>query len=901
MSNCQIRIINVKSGEELNLSAPNLHFDQNGYLVDDSNEIVDNNNLIRIANLLINNEENRNVFLNTIKNIKQDNKKEIKLGEDEFDLPITTAGKIFGNEDIEINSNFRILDIRNTNFFGQNFGNSFVKTSHGDFIIMNSIDSRQRNKVRDFLIIEHKLNRPDRSKDIDVFLNSLKEDSAINEYLKYQQKNINEINKKIESLQKEIEKEKNEKKSDYQNRISKYEKDIVKYKKIIEYSSMSVEELILSYIKFPSEFNNNIRLSRIKNKIKTAVGFLSGKNVKEFHYTDSNANTLISSLQFNSEFGKYCSDISSVFSSLITIAENLVEKAKNDKEFSIKNEDKINQLLEFYEKFDQSKDLTNSKDLKNHIVEWAQAILDNINDENFALIKPQFIRYKNKNNKIKYYITFENQYQTIGERFEYIDWKQISLLQKESNYNGYNIYTDKDGFFYIDRHILTTKSYGKRYSSLEEAKAAIDQKNKYTPLYRDESIVLINSLEDRDVSWFPYKIQEGRVIKRKDLSSFDDDYFDFKYMNPQNYPQFFVNNPEYALDNFKESLRQEYGKEILQLKTAEDLYLFLAARLNNKNKKSTSDIINDIMNITKYQYYQVQDVGNGIRTSSKYGFNKYSDMYNNPISMYKSVVIPVTVDLKNFYKKGNVQNRFIEVIDNLKTIASQINAHFGSNLITVDSYENLKNIDGLSDLIDENTRGCFYNGKIYINSSTATSKDIFHEYTHLILGIIKAKDTDIYSQIVEKLTSSKYGQLLIYNMRQIDKYKFLSQTDIQEEAAAEIMGQYMTGHKVDDITGENAKSVLANMVKAANSIFSGKKANLDIANMKIADFFNFFISLSSIKQNEEQNDFLFKEAKENRIITNIIQKGIQAQAKFNSKEFKGWENISKIKIEENCE
>nr|DAI85114.1 MAG TPA: hypothetical protein [Caudoviricetes sp.] len=38
--------------------------------------------------------------------------------------------------------------------------------------------------------------------------------------------------------------------------------------------------------------------------------------------------------------------------------------------------------------------------------------------------------------------------------------------------------------------------------------------------------------------------------------------------------------------------------------------------------------------------------------------------------MYKTTVIPVTVDFGNFYKKEEVKNRFIEVIDNLKEIAS---------------------------------------------------------------------------------------------------------------------------------------------------------------------------------------------------------------------------------------
>ena len=111
MSNCQIRIINVKSGEAIDLSAPNLQFNQDGQLVDSSGQVVDNNNLFRIANLLIQDDNKRQEFLDNIKNAKQNDNVKIILGEDEFDLPTTTAGQIFKNDDIEINGNFQILDI----------------------------------------------------------------------------------------------------------------------------------------------------------------------------------------------------------------------------------------------------------------------------------------------------------------------------------------------------------------------------------------------------------------------------------------------------------------------------------------------------------------------------------------------------------------------------------------------------------------------------------------------------------------------------------------------------------------------------------------------------------------------------------------------------------------------
>ena len=59
----------------------------------------------------------------------------------------------------------------------------------------------------------------------------------------------------------------------------------------------------------------------------------------------------------------------------------------------------------------------------------------------------------------------------------------------------------------------------------------------------------------------------------------------------------------YILHRKDLSLRKIYGSSILKLNTAEDLYLFLAAIENNKNKRTAEEIINDISNINKYVYY----------------------------------------------------------------------------------------------------------------------------------------------------------------------------------------------------------------------------------------------------------------------------------------------------------
>jgi len=46
--------------------------------------------------------------------------------------------------------------------------------------------------------------------------------------------------------------------------------------------------------------------------------------------------------------------------------------------------------------------------------------------------------------------------------------------------------------------------------------------------------------------------------------------------------------------------------------------------------------------------------------------------------------------------------------------------------------------------IDEGTKAFIHNGIIYVNSTYATSKDLFHEYSHLFMGVIKARNPEWY-------------------------------------------------------------------------------------------------------------------------------------------------------------
>jgi|GEM_PF-4428806 len=54
----------------------------------------------------------------------------------------------------------------------------------------------------------------------------------------------------------------------------------------------------------------------------------------------------------------------------------------------------------------------------------------------------------------------------------------------------------------------------------------------------------------------------------------------------------------------------------------------------------------------------------------------------------------------------------------------------------------------------KNARAFIYNGDIYINSSNANVSDVFHEMSHIFLGVLKAKYPDSYQAIIAKYQES---------------------------------------------------------------------------------------------------------------------------------------------------
>jgi len=101
-----------------------------------------------------------------------------------------------------------------------------------------------------------------------------------------------------------------------------------------------------------------------------------------------------------------------------------------------------------------------------------------------------------------------------------------------------------------------------------------------------------------------------------------------------------------------------------------------------------------------------------------------------------------------------------------------------------DTYEGLEielitNSEAKDMGVDEDTRAFIKDGKVYINQDTATSADVFHEYTHLLLGVLKASNFDGYVKLLNTIASIKKDKWVGKVQEEVRaKYKGRSEMDI---------------------------------------------------------------------------------------------------------------------------
>lgn len=459
-----------------------------------------------------------------------------------------------------------------------------------------------------------------------------------------------------------------------------------------------------------------------------------------------------------------------------------------------------------------------------------------------------------KNNSFKLSETQNYTYDTIDK-----------FLVPQEVYKGFIIYKDTQSVdtpkYYYSQGLLSPNSSNKAYSSIEELKQKIDDKqfNKklsiFSPEFYYENNTPFKLYLERNSFLYP----EKTTLKKYKTTLKKYDKID------QEYASLLVNG---TLDDFYTFFKNhgtraktfETLQQVIDSPELAGLFIYKLydkqVSLNEDIKKSYSEDIEDTfiksileeLNISKnsvdgYNYYYV--------VKSVYKMLQLEPIQN----------INVSIDLAT--------KRPMPIIGHLNAAIDVLKKTYDNLDIQLITNEEAKSMG-----VDEDTKAFIKDGTVYINQDMATSADVFHEYTHLLLGVLKATNFDGYVKLLNTVASIKRNKYVGRVQEEVQKkYSDRSEMDIQEEVFATLFGDYLAG-KHTDLLGEELTDVMKQAKgktnKELSKIFEGAEGD-DMNTIYKGTIYDVFKGFMSAVANYK-NGLDFKKGRVFRQISNVIEK-----------------------------
>lgn len=378
------------------------------------------------------------------------------------------------------------------------------------------------------------------------------------------------------------------------------------------------------------------------------------------------------------------------------------------------------------------------------------------------------------------YITLNlNNWSTIGEiyDFSYADQPLFTFTEK---YKGFYIYEyHKNGVthYAISRSIISPNSYMKTFSDLMYAKQFI---NTNTDTLNECGLWTIKQYKGRprSVELEMKGLKEGQIITTLDIqlpSRFTKSSFSGYVKNLiDNDINYFHNHLNFIpnitiLDSPEKAVAFIYLTHD-KLKKGEDYLQFL-----ENNEEIVQKIIEQINESSTVSYLieKEESIGKGRK---KY-YLKFLQNNGTNVSLdgkLGDLTIQDFID-QNLNDAINYFNNTFDV--NIKSITR-------SDLELMNQKYNL----GLENKL-EVIKAFVYNGEIYINTSNANSQDLFHELSHIFLGVLKVKDPQAYQEIIDSFSTHKNFKYQ-YNAHQ-KTYRHYAEQDVIEEVVADMISEEM--------------------------------------------------------------------------------------------------------------
>ncbi len=375
-------------------------------------------------------------------------------------------------------------------------------------------------------------------------------------------------------------------------------------------------------------------------------------------------------------------------------------------------------------------------------------------------------------------------YSSLGEvyNFGYDSKYLFSPVKAEEGvdtdgmYHGVYIYkyynpSTKVTHYAISRSIISPNSYSQTFSSLEAAKAKIDNWNS-TQTLREAGLY---SIKTQSTTLRTSKIElkgvkEGQIITTLDI----------QLPNIRKLPEIFNQVLNGTLADFRKVFPDIEGIETLNTpeKAAAFVYLFTNGLKTAENKNTD---INQLIKSSQKLGKEIVDQINKAETKSYLVEEMRGD-------------IATLKYLENNGNKIDITGKFGDEAATKPTTASMeqavqyFNEKFGININTMSQTE-LDDFGKQNKIDVKNARAFIYNGQIYINSSNANVSDVFHEMAHIFLGVLKVKYPDSYQAVIAKYQQKpKFKTNLDYIN---EAYTNFAMQDKLEECVADMIADQM--------------------------------------------------------------------------------------------------------------
>lgn len=431
---------------------------------------------------------------------------------------------------------------------------------------------------------------------------------------------------------------------------------------------------------------------------------------------------------------------------------------KSQKEFNqqMKSSEKTDEIIKFFEQFNI--DVTDSTEENYNI------LFQNIFSKERGY--PYSYSYVDKDGIIRFKSNYYSKEGAYG-----LGYDTIVLLPKTS-YKGWNIvehelnqedeYGRKTSEYFISQYEMQPTTKGKSYSTLKEAKAAIDKKLQEQSFKSSFFIQLhqnldkINSFGEVVLSSKSDHLEKGNVIKIPKISLPNNP----NIIDPRE--NIILGNG--TIENFKdvvklwpkesqEILFDEKGNLINEVNNVSKAGVFLTL-LNTKyeNRERTLEIINDILEQIKKApsvYFYVEEsildkvpVKDPITKEPKRKDGKVVTRDIRKIRLLRLNGNPETTD--DIKQRNGFQ---YPIISFWEDTAKTLNNIFGTkiNILTQSEIEDKFGIN-------YSKEKAFIKGEeVYINSTLGSTEDLFHEYIHIIMGYLKVNNPEIYSSLLKQV------------------------------------------------------------------------------------------------------------------------------------------------------